>query len=934
VVEFRLLGAVVALVDDRVIDLGPARQRCVLAALAVDANRVVSVDQLTRRLWGGDPPHRAQATLVNYLSRLRQLLAAVDAVTVVRRQGGYSLDVEQSAIDLFRFRDLCTRARAADERQAVRLLEEALALWRGEALTGLSGDWATAERNRLHQERVNAESDLADALLRLGQGEDLVAGLSARVTEWPLDERVAGQFMLALHRAGRTADALAHYRRLRERLVEELGTDPGEALQALHQQILAADPALTAVRAGTAVEAVVVPRQLPAVPAPFVGRRDELARLDAALHDTAATTVAISVIAGAGGIGKTWLALHWAHRHAKEFPDGQLFVDLRGFSPDSAPMDPAVAVRGFLTALGVESGRVPVDPHAQVTLFRSLVADKRILLVLDNAATTAQVAPLLPGGAACAVVITSRHRLSGLITGHSARHVALDSLSDTEAHALVVDRLDPARIAAEPAAVRDLIRFCGGFPLALTIVAGHATIRPQLPLALLAAELDDLGLDALDDTDAAASLVTVLSWSYRALTADQQQVFALLGTAPGPDIDLPAAASLTGMPPRETRMVLHRLEQASLITQDAGGRYRMHDLIRRYAAATAHDLPFEARQAALRRILDFYLYTAHAADRLLTPHRPSIPFDPPAPGIRSHPIPDATAALAWFELEHPNLLAAQRCAASHGRHRTVWQLAWTLASFHMLRGHRHDQLAVWQTVLDAGDHLTDPAVGMIAHRLIGGVHADLGHHGEAIGHLHQALALSEDHHNGTEQAKILHTLGWAWARQGDHQQAMDHVVKALDLYRAHEQQTWEAEALNNLGWYAACLGDHDTARTHCEAALTLFRRHRSLNGMANSLGNLGYTAHQVGHHTEALDYYRQSLALLREAGNIPYEALALTWMGQTYTALGQAGHARAAWREAQELYRQQGRQDDVARVQQQLDTLNDTDNDQHAAFAT
>jgi DNA-binding SARP family transcriptional activator len=321
------LGKVAVLVDGLEVDAGPDRQRCVLVGLAVDAGRVVSVDRLIERVWGDEPPLRARATLLSYLSRLRHAVPAV-----VRRPGGYVLEVDPAVVDLHRFRTACARARSENDQEQARLLDQALTLWQGEALTGLSGDWAAAERDRMQRERLAAEYDLTNVLLRLGHGEDLVAGLAARADASPLDERVAGQYILALHRAGRTADALARYQHVHSRLVEDLGCDPGPALQELHQQILAADPALTAGPRETLAAQAPVPRQLPATPAPFVGRRQEMDRLDAALNDTSSINV-ISAIAGVGGIGKTLLALHWAHRTAERFPDGQLFVDLRGFSP-------------------------------------------------------------------------------------------------------------------------------------------------------------------------------------------------------------------------------------------------------------------------------------------------------------------------------------------------------------------------------------------------------------------------------------------------------------------------------------------------------------------------------------------------------------------------------------------------------------------------
>ncbi|NUT51365.1 MAG: transcriptional regulator, SARP family protein, partial [Saccharothrix sp.] len=669
-VEFRLLGAVTVLVDGAVVDSGPARQRCVLAALAVDAGEVVSVDRLIHRVWGEHSPLRARQTLVSYVSRLRQLLAGDtgDTAAVVRRSGGYSLVVRPSTIDLYRFLDLRSRAVAQDAKRAAALLEEALGLWRGEALAGLSGDWVAAERDRLHRERLAAESDLTDARLALGEGAGLVVELAARAVEHPLDERTAGQYLLALHRAGRTADALTHYHRVREHLVEELGIDPGVALRELYRLILAGDPTLLGEpeRAGEredttpdderasgdthapATTSAVTPRQLPVTPAQFVGRHEELDLLDAALLDQAwTTTVVISAIAGAGGIGKTWLALHWAHRHAERFPDGQLFVDLRGFSPDGAPMEPAVAARGFLDALGVEPHRLPVDPHAQTALFRSLVEGRRMLVVLDNAATSDQVVPLLPGGTACTVVVTSRHRLPGLVARHGARPLSLDVLTDAEAHTVLVSALGAARVAEQRPAVAELVGMCGGFPLALGVIAARARAEPRLPLDRIVAELRESGLGALADEDPSANLPAVLSWSLRHLTGDQREVFAQLGVAPGPDISLAAAAGLTDRPQAEARQVLRVLQDASLVDRDVRGRYAMHDLVRAFATATAQDLAEPVRRAALHRVVDFYLHTAHAAAHVLDPHRTPVPVDRPAPGARPSPPADEVAAMAW-----------------------------------------------------------------------------------------------------------------------------------------------------------------------------------------------------------------------------------------------------------------------------------------------
>ncbi|OKI16291.1 transcriptional regulator, SARP family protein [Saccharothrix sp. CB00851] len=909
------------------VPVGHARQKSVLVVLVTEADRVVPPDRLIERIWGEHAPARARSVLRTYLSNLRLALAPT-GITITWRDTGYQVTVEPDRVDVHRFRGLLTRARDSDDpRSALALVEQALALWRGEPLAELDTPWAQSVREHLHRERNAAEADRIDWALDCGRHGELLPELTTRTAEDPLDERLAGQLMLALYRTGRPADALELYRRTRQRLADELGTDPGPALQQLHQRILTADHALTLPEIDPTPEQdtsrVPPPRQLPVAPAPFVGRHNELERLDAAQGD--ASTVVISALAGAGGIGKTWLALHWAHRHADRFPDGQLFVDLRGFSPEGEPLKPAVAVRGFLDALGADPGRIPVDLDAQAALYRSLVAGKRMLVVLDNAATADQVAPLLPGTPTCTVLITGRTTLALLIDRHGAHHLQLGILSREEAHALLAGRIGGERVAAEPDAAGELVDLCGRYPLALSIMARYASTRPHVPLAEFTAELRELGLDMFDNDDPAVSLPVVLSWSLRGLTDEQRTTFALLGIAPGPDIDLPAAASLTGLPIAQTRKILRALEEHSLLERRPHDRYSMHDLIRAYATTTAHnDLPQSVRRAALDRVVDFYLHTAYTADHHLYPHRGTIPIGPPAVSAYLHPLPDHPTALAWMDTHHAHLLAAQHTAAAHRRHQAVWHFAWLLGAFHQTRGHRDDDLAVWQAALNAAAHLLDPSARIRAHRFLGRTYIGLGQHDEAIGHLHQALVLAEHHHHSLELALTHHVLARAWGQRGDDRQALRHARHALNECRGLDQPAWEADALNTVGWYSARLGDYDTARDHCQAALTLHRRHRHTHGEAYSLDSLGFIDHHTGRHHQAIDHYNHSLSLRRTFGYTYEVAESLDALGHPHAALGRHDLARGIWQEALELYRQQGRDADAERVQRQLDDLDKT----------
>ncbi|SMD22942.1 AfsR/SARP family transcriptional regulator [Kibdelosporangium aridum] len=899
-VEIALLGEVTTYVEGRSVDLGPARQRCVLAALAVDAGRLMPAERLIERVWGADTPRRGRATLHSYISRLRGAFAG--AMTIVHRSSGYMLVVDQAnqAVDVLRFRDLRDRTRDTDDdTHKVALLTEALTLWRGEPLTGLSGQWVESERERWQHERWAAEHDLVDAQLRTGHGEELVAQLSTRAAQHPLDERVAGQYMLALHRAGRSADALDHYRHLRKHLIEELGTDPGSALRNLQRQILAADPSLMPRPSRTTVEPVVVPRHLPAAPASFVGRRNELDRLDTTLRpgiEPAGATgaaVLISALGGAGGIGKTWLVLHWAHHNAHRFPDGQLFVDLRGFSPDSSPLTPSTAVRGFLTALGVDPGHIPTDLDAQAALYRSKVAGKRMLIVLDNAADSSQVEPLLPGTATCTVLVTSRKKLATLITRYGARQIQLGILTRQEAHALLTTRLDPARVDTEPEAANTLIRLCGHYPLALAIMTRQAHTRPTIPLAEFAAELRDLGLDALNSNDPTASLPAVLSWSLRGLTAKQRTVFALLGVAPGIDISLQAAASLTGLSPENAREALTVLEDASLLDRHAHGRYSMHDLIRDYA--TAQHLADDTREAALRRVTDFYAHTILSGLQFLAPARArQIRLEPPLPGTQPYSIPDAPTAMAWFNAEHHNLLAddlLQRVLATIGPRSSSGEVL-LVALVSVLFRLTHDPEALTRQALAAS---SDPVRSEELRQLLAAIIYRGGYRGGRIDTRQKAiLTLAESTVDDSlpDVWRLRRKSMLAFLRRNVTEfdrSEMDTEAEYAEAVRQGDDYL-VAHALQTQWLVATLQRDHEAALRHIDAAVAIVRDKADLAGMHfDLLDNRLSTLQNLDRLMDADETLRSATKLVSEhqlpTGANVSAAVHHYWTGQWNDAL-------------------------------------------------
>ena len=553
-VEFRLLGEIEACVDGAATPLGHLRQRCVLAILLAEANRVVSVAELVDRVWGERPPHSARESVYSYLSRLRYLVTGLPDVHLVRRSGGYLVAVDPLVIDMHLFRHLTGRAwESGDDAAAAEVLDKALDLWRGEPFARLDTPWINSLRAELDRQRFAAQLDRNDLALRAGRHSDLLHELRAMAAAHPLDERVAGQLMVALYSSGRQGDAQQVYQDVRLRLVDELGADPSHPLRELHQQMVIGE-AFSAVPAtlkpSPGPSRGTVPRQLPATSRSFTGRTRELAALDELLpgSDDEAYTVVISAVSGAGGVGKTALAVHWAHQNADRFPDGQLYVDLRGFDPSDVALAPGEAVRGFLEALGVHHQQIPTDVKAQTGLYRSLLATRRVLVVLDNARDVEQVRPLLPGASGCLALVTSRHDLAALVVADGAVPLPLDLLSQDEARALLTRRLGAERVAAEPRAVGEIVTLCARLPLALAIVAARAAARRGLQLATLAEQLRTLPyrLDALEIDDKTIDVRAVFSWSYNALRSDVARLFRLLGVHPGPDISVSAAASLTG----------------------------------------------------------------------------------------------------------------------------------------------------------------------------------------------------------------------------------------------------------------------------------------------------------------------------------------------------------------------------------------------------
>jgi DNA-binding SARP family transcriptional activator len=921
--DVRILGPLEVHGAGGLLTLGGTQQRAVLAMLVLHLDEVVFTEFLVDGLWGDRPPATAVNIVQVYVSRLRKALQAGQepgwaGTAVLRRRGpGYVLELDPEQLDLHRFERLAregARELRSAPAQAASTLREALDLWRGQPLAEFADEpFAQAEIPRLEQQRLTALEARLEADLALGRHVEAVGELQALVARLPLHEGLQGLLMLSLYRSGRQAESLAVYQRMRRRLADELGVDPGGPLKQLHQRILRADPTLTPTATATATataggpsapEEGRVPRQLPAPVRHFTGRTAELAALDALLVEATAAgaPVVISAIAGTAGTGKTTLAVYWAHRIADRFPDGQLYVNLRGFDPGGQPMAPAEAVRGFLDALAVRPEHLPVDLDAQAALYRSRLAGKKMLIVLDNARDTAQVRPLLPGTPGCLVLVTSRNQLTGLIACAGAQLLTLDLFTHVEAEALLSRRFGPARIAAEPQATREIITLCARLPLALTLVAARAAAQPTFPLATLAGELRDAHarLDALAGQDGpAADVRSVFSWSYRQLSDPAARLFRLLGRHPGPHVTAAAAASLAGLPLSQVRPLLAELTGAHLLAEPTPGRYAYHDLLRAYATEQAHAVDTEAdRHTAIHRLLDHYLHTGHAATRLLC--WINVPIDLPRqqPGVTLVDLSDAGEALAWFDAEHPVLLAAIDQAAFAGLDTHAWLLAWSIETFLDWRVHWHDWVAVGRTALAAGRRLADPLPQAVAHRSLAGAYTQLGAHDKAADHTRQALDLFEELDDRVGQAHTHLNFTQALEQQGCIAEALHHAGQALQLFRSVGQREGQARALNAVGWFHALLGDHREALTHCEQALTLLRELGERIGEAATWDSLGLAHSHLGHHVEALDCYRQAVELFQELGAHYYEASSLTDLGDAQHTAGHTEAARDAWQQA------------------------------------
>ena len=975
-VAFGLLGPLSVRADGVAVPIPPGKQRVLLAALLLQAGQTVTTGQLAEMLWGEAQPRAAAVTLQNYVMRLRRALGP-GRDRIETRRGGYLIHVVAGELDVSVMEEALAAAhrgaRAGAWPDAAAHASAALALWRGDPLCDVDSDVLTAgEVLRLTELRFQARELRLEAGLQLGGHAELVTEAGRLAEQVPLREHPRVLLIHALHGCGRRAEALLAYQDARRVLVEELGCEPGPELQAVHAQILADNHARVLAPPRQLPE-VPVPQQLPAAVAGFTGRDAELTALDALLAEPPAgtlPTMLITAIGGTAGVGKTALAVHWAHHAAGWFPDGQLYVNLRGYDPDE-PVAVAEALAGFLQALGVPGQQIPDGTQDRASLYRSRLAGRRMLVLLDNARDAGQVRPLLPGAPGCAAIVTSRDALAGLVAVDGARRVDLDVLPVEDAIGLLRSLIG-SRVGEDPDAAAGLARLCARLPLALRIAAELGAARPEAALADLVAELTSSQLDLLDAGEDHADVRAVFSWSHSQLPGDVAASFALLGLHPGADLDVPAMAAFTGANAGQASQVLGRLHRASLVQATAPGRYGMHDLLRAYAReqATARDTN-GLSEKALARLFDYYLAAAAAAMDIMFPAeargRPRVA----ATAAALPDMPGQADARAWLDTERANLVAVVAHCASHHRSSHATAMARTLhrylldgshlpeahtiyshtlqaaresgdlsaeasalhglAGIRLKKGHFRDAAGHYQAALERYRQCADRAGEARVLSNLGVTEFQLHNHRAAAGYYRQATAAYQDAHDSLGAAGALCGLANAETELGSYDQAAEHLQRALPVLRKAEDHCREARALEGMGELNLRRSQLTKAAGFFTQALSLYRRLDNPAGVANGLFSLGQVSVRQRDYRQATGHLWQALAMFRQAGDQYGETLALRTLAEALQGDGQPVAARAELQTALQLASETGNTYQQASVHRDLAESHHTAGEQEQA---
>ncbi|WP_217139697.1 BTAD domain-containing putative transcriptional regulator [Streptomyces sp. AC627_RSS907] len=929
-VRFAILGPVEMSVAGRPLTGTAPRHRAVLAYLLLHSRTVLGMEQLIDAMWGPTPPDTARAQIHAAIAALRRVLRTGGAADLLEtRPAGYVITPPAGQLDLAEFTEQLGAVRDTDDAAAAAArIRAALSLWRGRPLADVRADYADGARARLEERRLTAYEQLAELELSLGRHEQLVDELAALVAAHPLRERLSGRLMLALHRAGRQADALAVARGLRRALAEQQGLDPGRAFLALEQAVLHDDPALagpvrTASRPASAASGFFVPGSVPAAPrAPrprqanflpydspdFSGRAAELERL-LADRSGAGEAVTVSVIDGMPGVGKTALAVHAGHRLAERYPDGQLFVDLQAHTAGQAPMDAGGALGVLLRQLGVPAERIPVTAAERAALWRAELAGRRVLVVLDNVADTRHVRPFLPGATRSLLLVTSRRRLTGL---DGAACLSLDPLPAADAIELF-SRIVGERVDAEPLAALDILHLCGFLPLAVRIAAARLHHRPQWSAAHLADRLRDQRRRLAELSTSERGVAAAFAMSYQQLCPDRRRMFRLLGLHPGPDVDARAAAALAGVAPEEAERLLEDLLDAHMLRQHEADRYAFHDLLRQYAHTLAQDEESPAAlRAALSRLFDHYVAGASAAVALLFPGGRR-----DAPGPRAVtagsarvavpvPLRDAREAEAWLDAERAGLVAAGVHMAEHGWPVHAARLASVLHRYLYDRAFHADARALGEQALRASLRSGDRAAQGRFLTDLAWLSWRQGCDEQAARYAARATRLGRQTGDLLGEARARDCLGHLFLRGHDQEQARRCFLTALQLFHAVDDRHGEARGQTGLGLVDERLGRYEAAQGHHRRALELYRELGDACGEAVALVGLGAVHGQQGRLGKAHGLALRAVRVQRSLGNRGYETEALNALGEATLALGAPRQAAEQHEAALALAREVG----------------------------
>jgi DNA-binding SARP family transcriptional activator len=913
--QIGLLGPMEVSIDGRSVELTAGRLRTLLALLALTAGENVSVDRLAAALWDGRLPANARRVVQVYVARLR---AELGAELIVTSPAGYVLRAGPDQVDVLRFARLLDAAASSAFRSDEHgLLVDALTLWRGAPFEDLRSPWLEASMAPQLVERYLAgaerriDLDIAD-----GRVVELAAELAELTIRHPLRESLWLRRLVVLELCGRRAEALEQYETVRSRLADDLGADPGPELRGVHADLLAGRTPATTWHGDRTAAQWPVPLQLPADIDGFTGRGAALQRFDEWLdegEDSPRRPVVIAAIAGAAGIGKSAFAVHAAHGRAARFPDGQLYVDLQAATAGLQPVAPLEVLGRFLRALGMEAGAIPTELDEASAAFRSRLADRRLLVVLDNAADAAQVRPLLPAGPGCAVLVTSRAVLSGI---DGARHLRLGALAPAEAAELLGRLAGHARIAAEPEATADVVRSCASLPLALRIAGARLAARPSWPVRAMAQRLADAQrrLDELEFAEVGARASFAVSYEHVRTSGDPvdqaaAKAFGLLGVLDGPELGVPVVARLLDQSHDAAERVLERLVDIQLLETPAPGRYRLHDLLRLYARELAQQHAARDRSAALCRALAFYVATVWQTLKLLRPgdyRLERIDHGWRGGGLK---FGDDQTALEWLDAERANLVAAVEQAATSAPgapDEIATQLAHALYAFFLVRGHWDDWAQVNQIALDVARGKGDLIGQAQVHSDLGVRYWRLGRYEDAVACLQESLTIRRRVDDRPGQAASLANLGLVHQSQGRYEQALACQRECLAISRSIRDPRGEAAGLLNVGEVYQRQGCYAEASASLQESLALNRELGDRRSQAATLNSLGGLYERQGRHEQALSVQQESLAFYRELGDREGEAFCLADIGVVHQRQGRHERSLACLRQSLAIRQQLG----------------------------